>query len=487
MGNTTYDDYVNQLKKNKVTAQHELDNANLKSRTYMDNYLKNMGLNGSGAGLSAYNQLGANYNNNVASLNAQYNDAVNQYRQQYNQNALANAQSVLGNMSEEQRNSYLSGLAGDNGLNADTLGTINALSAGYNNRDKVAQERQDYEDEWRQKQWDYQVGRDQILDQRYNDDIAYKTERDKITDQRYNDDVAYKKAQAELAGKSETSKKYATLLDNYVENGNMTEDDITNLIGSWYNDGKIDETTYNDLNDYFNSMEYWSRDKDTYAKTVSEAISAIDKSNPYYNKLMSALGDVTSATNKTDYTKAKKTLEDLYTEYYNRNAYGLNGGGNSVMSNGIYVGSDLHPVINSPSDYINYMSKRANNSATGIGDVAPEASNWKKAVKEGEILNSTETSTGKSYIYHDGAWHYYNGKSSETNTTQTDTTTSNISKVPYISSAKNGDVLEAPENYIGKKRENFNQIDTSRLPNGYVFKTSRETLIYYNGNWYNAK
>lgn len=72
--NRSFDAYRSQLERNKVNSQAQLASATEKSRAMMDNYLKALGLYGSGAGQSEYANLGANYQNNLASINDSYND-----------------------------------------------------------------------------------------------------------------------------------------------------------------------------------------------------------------------------------------------------------------------------------------------------------------------------------------------------------------------------------------------------------------------------
>ena len=52
-------------------------------------------------------------------------------------------------------------------------------------------EQQEKEDEWRQKQWDYQLERDKVSDERYAEERDYSRSRDEISDRRYEDELAY--------------------------------------------------------------------------------------------------------------------------------------------------------------------------------------------------------------------------------------------------------------------------------------------------------
>lgn len=59
-------------------------------------------------------------------------------------------------------------------------------------RDKVADERYD-------KEWEYQVGRDQVADSRYDQEWQYQQDRDAIEDQRYQDQWEYEQSRDQIA------------------------------------------------------------------------------------------------------------------------------------------------------------------------------------------------------------------------------------------------------------------------------------------------
>ncbi len=80
-----FDMYRSMLDRNKINSQAQLASATEKSRAMMDNYLKALGLYGSGAGQSEYANLGANYQNSLASINNEYDDNLMNAQMDYNE------------------------------------------------------------------------------------------------------------------------------------------------------------------------------------------------------------------------------------------------------------------------------------------------------------------------------------------------------------------------------------------------------------------
>lgn len=108
-----YDQYRLQLDKNKLSAQNELNKATSKSRTYMDNYLKALGLQGSGMGASANAQLGSNYASQMAQINADYNTQKLGLQQDYINSQKSEARDVLSGLNTNTDiNNYLNSLKG---------------------------------------------------------------------------------------------------------------------------------------------------------------------------------------------------------------------------------------------------------------------------------------------------------------------------------------------------------------------------------------
>lgn len=81
--NKTYDDYVTQLKNSKLNAQAELTSAQQKSSSLMNNYLKALGVMGSGAGMSAYSDSNMAYANAVNKSNQNYDNEIVNYTNSY--------------------------------------------------------------------------------------------------------------------------------------------------------------------------------------------------------------------------------------------------------------------------------------------------------------------------------------------------------------------------------------------------------------------
>jgi hypothetical protein len=75
-----------------------------------------------------------------------------------------------------------------------------ALIADYQNRISDI-ERQEKEDEWRNKEWDYKLSRDAVADERYADELKYSRDRDTIADKRYEDELAYSRNRDTVADK----------------------------------------------------------------------------------------------------------------------------------------------------------------------------------------------------------------------------------------------------------------------------------------------
>jgi hypothetical protein len=127
---SAYNDYKNQLEMNKVNAQNDIAKANRVASQYLNNYLRQQGVQGSGVGASAMAGLGANYATQMADLNQNINDSLNEYKQAYNDQLLSdNSLENLRNMSNADAEKYINSLSNDEGVNANT---INQLWANQN-------------------------------------------------------------------------------------------------------------------------------------------------------------------------------------------------------------------------------------------------------------------------------------------------------------------------------------------------------------------
>ena len=77
-----YNDYVNQIKMNKMNARSELSSAQEKSNVLMNNYLKALGVQGSGLGQSAIAQNNQTYANMMNKSDLAYDDQLRTYREE---------------------------------------------------------------------------------------------------------------------------------------------------------------------------------------------------------------------------------------------------------------------------------------------------------------------------------------------------------------------------------------------------------------------
>ena len=78
---STYDDYVNTIKMNKLNAQSELSASQEKSNALMNNYLKALGVYGSCLGQTAYAQNNANYDKMINESNQAYDNSLTSFRE----------------------------------------------------------------------------------------------------------------------------------------------------------------------------------------------------------------------------------------------------------------------------------------------------------------------------------------------------------------------------------------------------------------------
>ena len=135
MANNSYDEYIRQLNKYKASEKNDINNANLKAKTYLENYKKALGLSGSGTGMSADIQLAQNTNEQLANVNKTYDQALMNYQQQYNANKQSQAKELLGSMNETDRNTYLDNLSKDNGITGETYDYISAYKNALVNQE----------------------------------------------------------------------------------------------------------------------------------------------------------------------------------------------------------------------------------------------------------------------------------------------------------------------------------------------------------------
>ena len=95
--------------------------------------------------------------------------------------------------------------------------------------------------ELKKQQFDYQKGRDSVLDDRYNDERDYKRGRDQILDDRYNDDKDYKRGRdSVLDDRYEDERKYKErrdqILDDRYEDDKDYKRDRDRILDDRYDD-----------------------------------------------------------------------------------------------------------------------------------------------------------------------------------------------------------------------------------------------------------
>ena len=124
--------YKKQLELNKVNAQNDIAKANRVAQQYLNNYLRQQGVQGSGMGASAVAGLGANYASEIANSNANYDNKLTDYRNTYNENLLSQENlALLQGMDNESAREYINSVSQDSGVNADTINKLNAYNAQF--------------------------------------------------------------------------------------------------------------------------------------------------------------------------------------------------------------------------------------------------------------------------------------------------------------------------------------------------------------------
>lgn len=127
-----YDNYKSQLDLDKLSEQNEIANANKLAQTYMDNYLKYYGMQGSGMGQSAYANLGAQQTQQMANVNRDYNIKLQDYRNQFNQGLKDEAAINLQGMTKEQQQEYINKFKGQSGVDDTTISNMEAQANAIN-------------------------------------------------------------------------------------------------------------------------------------------------------------------------------------------------------------------------------------------------------------------------------------------------------------------------------------------------------------------
>ena len=127
-----YDNMKAQLELDKVSAQNELANAGKLAKTYMDNYLKYYGMQGSGMGQSAYANLAAKQTQGLADINKEFNRDLSDYRTNFNEGLQNQAAKDMLTMTPEQQQAYIDKLRGQSGVDEQTLSNIQSEANAIN-------------------------------------------------------------------------------------------------------------------------------------------------------------------------------------------------------------------------------------------------------------------------------------------------------------------------------------------------------------------
>lgn len=150
VGKASFDDafnaYKTQLELSKVDAKNEIAKSNRIASQYLDNYLKQYGLRGSGVGQTAYTNLAANQATNMANVNRDTAQNLENYRTSLNDKAITQGESLLAGMSNEQAKNYLADLKNNSSISPDTLSYLNNYrqSVEYQNQGSLSDQRSAY-------------------------------------------------------------------------------------------------------------------------------------------------------------------------------------------------------------------------------------------------------------------------------------------------------------------------------------------------------
>ena len=127
-----YDTFKAQADLDKLSEQNEIANATKLAQSYMDNYLKHYGMQGSGMGQSAYANLGANQTKQMAEVNREYNASLADYRNQFNQGLKDDAAIDMQSMTPEQQQEYINKFVGQSGVDQATINSMQSQANAIN-------------------------------------------------------------------------------------------------------------------------------------------------------------------------------------------------------------------------------------------------------------------------------------------------------------------------------------------------------------------
>ena len=133
--------YKNQLKLDTASAQSEIMSANKLANQYLQNYLKQQGLVGTGLGQSQYVNLANNYANQMSQLRTNEQTRLEEESENYQNSRTKELATLLGTMNANEREKYLQEIAKTEGLDQrylDTLATQSKLLSAQDTQTAIA-------------------------------------------------------------------------------------------------------------------------------------------------------------------------------------------------------------------------------------------------------------------------------------------------------------------------------------------------------------
>ena len=187
--------------------RNQTDAVNLQNVQRLREAMAANGLTASGENVTAQTNLAAQRQNSLNTLNTQEQQTINDYNRRITDLMdPANENALIAQLEAERAKSLL-----NLGMQADQIGYSRSRDSVMDQRylDELAygrgrdteMDRRYYDElydsrDWRDTQWNYQLGRDQISDNRYDQQWEYQVGRDKVSDDRYNQEWEYNKEQA---------------------------------------------------------------------------------------------------------------------------------------------------------------------------------------------------------------------------------------------------------------------------------------------------
>lgn len=135
------DDYKTKLKLDTANTESEIMSANKLANQYLQNYLKQQGLVGTGLGQSQYVNLANNYANQMSQLRADEQTRLEEESENYQTSRTKELTTLLGTMNANEREKYLQEIAKTEGLDQrylDTLETQSKLLSAQDTQNAIA-------------------------------------------------------------------------------------------------------------------------------------------------------------------------------------------------------------------------------------------------------------------------------------------------------------------------------------------------------------